>query len=307
MSKLWLAGAATVLAWGGYAAAAEPAYPAYGDAPTVPLVGLSGGARTMTLEMIEDDAATVATRGGGGGRGGGGHIGGGHVGGGRVGGGGFHSAGFRGGGVHTGFHNAGFRGGFANAGFRGGFRNAGFRGGWNGWRGGWGNRWGWRNGWGWNGWGWRNGWGWNGWGWGWPWWSGWSGGVYTNYVPTYYYYPYYVYPDYYNQYGFLPANGGVSVDVTEVVPSGPVGSSFYNAPPTQPRDGTYRYDGGPQSPVPLPQTRPDTTPPPAPRMVPMEGRTVSLPASGKYLYPAYGEQPRRTSFAEDRPVVASRK
>jgi hypothetical protein len=66
-------------------------------------------------------------------------------------------------------------------------------------------------------------------------------------------------------------------------------------PAPAPRGGqTFPYDGGPQAPVPMPGRAPAPTaePPAAPRpMVPLEGRSVSLPAKPRYTYAAYGEQP----------------
>src|SRR4051794_6375357 len=66
-------------------------------------------------------------------------------------------------------------------------------------------------------------------------------------------------------------------------------------------DGTYPYDGGPKAPIPMPKE--DAA---APRLLPLRitspatERFVSLQLSspvatkGKWVYPAYGEQPRRT-------------
>jgi hypothetical protein len=98
---------------------------------------------------------------------------------------------------------------------------------------------------------------------------------------------------------------GTVVEVNPVVPVAPAGP----AP-----DATYPYDGGPANPVPTPQPMPKADPAPAnpapapatapTRSVPLEGRAVSLPkSSGKWAYPAYGEQARRTSEAQDRTLV----
>jgi hypothetical protein len=70
---------------------------------------------------------------------------------------------------------------------------------------------------------------------------------------------------------------------------------------------TYPYDGGPKVPVPTPKG-PEPAPISAPKApkatVPLEGRTVALPKQPtKWAYPAYGEQPRQTSFASDRTTV----
>jgi hypothetical protein len=81
------------------------------------------------------------------------------------------------------------------------------------------------------------------------------------------------------------------------------------APPVMPGasndlgpNGTYPYDGGPMAPVPMP--RPDESPARAlPPRITSPGateRVVSLQLSspvankGKWIYPAYGEEPRRT-------------
>lgn len=66
--------------------------------------------------------------------------------------------------------------------------------------------------------------------------------------------------------------------------------------------GTFPYDGGPRDPVPPPRgDRPADPAGGARPTVPLEGRPVSLPAEpAPFTYKAYGEQRRRTSFAEDR-------
>jgi hypothetical protein len=76
-----------------------------------------------------------------------------------------------------------------------------------------------------------------------------------------------------------------------------------DAPAMPPADTTYPYDGGPALPVPMPKVQPNPTQVPPP--VPADGRVVSLPkkSSGKWAYPAYGEQAKRTSFAEDRTLL----
>jgi hypothetical protein len=99
-------------------------------------------------------------------------------------------------------------------------------------------------------------------------------------------------PGYAPDYPMPPANGGA------YPPSG---------------NGTYPYDGGPATPVPLPRKAgPGAEQAPQPRTVPMDGRSVSLPAATattRFAYPAYGEEPTRTRFAEDRsnPVIVQRK
>jgi hypothetical protein len=69
----------------------------------------------------------------------------------------------------------------------------------------------------------------------------------------------------------------------------------------------------PEIPVPTPPPMPKAdTPPASPSAVPtvptpsvpLEGRSVSLPRTGtKWIYPAYGESPRRASDSQDRALV----
>jgi len=213
--------------------------------------------------------------------------------------------------------------------------------GWAGHRGwGWGG-WGARS-WGWGGWGVRS-WGWSGprvWGWaGSPGW-GWGGSpVFWSGPPVYYYsapscYSYYYpiatdvdsisAPNYTQAITSAPNQGQAitRVDPTRVY-GGPNGSVVQVAPPAAPQinnsyypqnNGTYYYDGGPRNPVPLPKSGVETRPvpqlPSAPpkKTVPLEGLPVSLPANSpaKFAYPAYGEKPVQTNFAEDR-VIAVKK
>jgi hypothetical protein len=68
--------------------------------------------------------------------------------------------------------------------------------------------------------------------------------------------------------------------------------------------GTYPYDGGPRVPVPMPKTDPAPMAAP-PATVPLEGRSVSLPARpAKLSYPAYGEQPIRPTAIVKNPSAA---
>jgi hypothetical protein len=99
----------------------------------------------------------------------------------------------------------------------------------------------------------------------------------------------------------MPANGSMAAPVTTTFQ--PRYTDYY-APGQTPRgDGTYPYDGGPSNPVPNPKAAP--VPQSAPeRSVPLEGRAVSLPKPAtKWAYPAYGEAPRRTTFAEDHTLL----
>ncbi len=97
----------------------------------------------------------------------------------------------------------------------------------------------------------------------------------------------------------MPASGGITPATTAVQPR----YTDYATQQAPAGDGTYRYDGGPSSPVPNPKAAP--VPQIAPeRSVPLEGRAVSLPKPAtKWAYPAYGEAPRRTTFAEDRTLL----
>lgn len=194
----------------------------------------------------------------------------------------------------------GFRGGFGG-GFRGGFVG-GFRGGFGGgfYRGGWG--WGGYRPWGgWGGWGWGGGYAYRPWG-GWS--YGWGGYPWVGY----------------GGYGCWPCSDiSPGVSSTFTLSLGPTTLPFQSqaiAPPQvgapvapapalpAPNGGTFDYDGGPRSPVPLPGTDPAaprrSAPPPTnvQPSAPLEGLPVSFPAvrtAPKYTYPAYGEQPRSTS------------
>jgi hypothetical protein len=95
-----------------------------------------------------------------------------------------------------------------------------------------------------------------------------------------------------------------------VEPLNPYAQRQDSAPPAG--SLTYPYDGGPADPVPMPKApQTEEKKPSAPPMVPLEGRTVSLPAKPaakpKYTYPAYGEEPGRTGFAQDRVTVVKQK
>src|SRR5262249_46351665 len=78
---------------------------------------------------------------------------------------------------------------------------------------------------------------------------------------------------------------GTNPPVTPVAPMPPADTTPKPMPPA-PSGGTYLYDGGPNSPVPMPTPQIQTTP---------DGRTVSLTGRAnppKLVYPAYGELPR---------------
>jgi hypothetical protein len=93
----------------------------------------------------------------------------------------------------------------------------------------------------------------------------------------------------------LPA-GNVTYSVTR-----PPAPGAEQLPPPLPRDETFPYDGGPANPVPRPRAEPGPTSPPRYfHLAPLDDIRVSLPdkatgAKGKFSYPAYGEQPRRTA------------
>jgi hypothetical protein len=151
--------------------------------------------------------------------------------------------------------------------------------------------------------------------------------THSYYIRPYYSHSYYYRPYYYS-YGYrisgssctpgvvyslslaLPCvSGSVVLDPAEGPPplSSPPAAQPQKPVPPMPKsdNGTYPYDGGPTSPAPIPGA--GTTPPsaPAPRVapspaveVPATGRLVSAQGSkstGKWIYPAYGEQPRRVT------------
>jgi len=117
------------------------------------------------------------------------------------------------------------------------------------------------------------------------------------YYPSYYYTPsYYVYPSYYAPCAettiaaaptvTLRAATGTYSPPTYVAPRPATSPGFM--PPAG--DGTYRYDGGPVLPMPLPSESPaaPTVDPKRPT-VPRDGLFVSIPSTPKVSYPAYGE------------------
>jgi len=103
----------------------------------------------------------------------------------------------------------------------------------------------------------------------------------------------------------------------------PSNSTIYPSTPSAPAtmppstDGTFLYDGGPTAPVPMPKVESEPMLRPNMEIRPATERMVSLdlhpadsstPAKGKWAYPAYGEEPRRTNFAADRdPIVKPRR
>jgi len=179
---------------------------------------------------------------------------------------------------------------------------------------------------------------------------GWGGyGYYRPYVSSYYYAPYYGYyprpyyyappvyyysapvvsysaPVYYSTpYVYYPINGGAdTLARNALLNTSP--SAYANkplpqvtvprqgaSPPPAAGEGTFKYDGGPANPVPMPQTESQTNPKPttipAQPTVPLEGRAVSLPArpAKKLTYAAYGEKPDRPVLTGDRVIQAAQK
>ncbi|HTU22648.1 MAG TPA: hypothetical protein VMG10_31705 [Gemmataceae bacterium] len=105
--------------------------------------------------------------------------------------------------------------------------------------------------------------------------------------------------------GFFPCAGSTAGVYTLSMPAATLGTplpTLAQPRPSEqpPSDGTFPYDGGPSNPVPsLKETPPSSTP--APRSVPLEGRSVSLPKTApKWSYPAYGETARRIAPASER-------
>ncbi|MFO0968177.1 MAG: hypothetical protein U0793_21690 [Gemmataceae bacterium] len=152
---------------------------------------------------------------------------------------------------------------------------------------------------------------------------------YSSYYYPSYYYPYSYYPSYYVDPGYY-YGGYYTPCSTTVVATAPTvtlragvapatyappsygtptyGTPTYGTPtygtrpgplmpPADSPDGTYRYDGGPMAPMPLPSDTPPTVDPARPTL-PRDGRFVSLPATkAPIAYPAYGERtpaPRAT-------------
>ena len=126
--------------------------------------------------------------------------------------------------------------------------------------------------------------------------------VYSYYYPSTYYYPTPIY---------VPISTSarqtiVSADALNV----PYRPEALPVPRPVLEEQTFPYDGGPRQPVPTPMPKVDPAPArvPTPLTVPpQDGRPVSLPAPSttvpvKLTYPAYGELPRTTPFAQDRVV-----
>jgi len=129
------------------------------------------------------------------------------------------------------------------------------------------------------------------------------------YYPRYGYYNSYYYPSgsyYYSDPCYYPiSQPGIQVSASADVLNVPYTPNTLQTP--VPDGRTFPYDGGPRPSVPMPNADPSPTRIPVPATVPaptvpLDGRAVSLPAPtpAKFAYPAYGELPRTTSFAQDR-------
>jgi hypothetical protein len=148
------------------------------------------------------------------------------------------------------------------------------------------------------------GWGWGGRGFGWGGWGvpavGW-GGFYPSYGFGYGGF----YPGFGIGYGGLwgPCAGASASVYSLNLPMATIGTPLPGAaapvPQQAPNGDTFPYDGGPSNPVPKAKDVPPASD--APRSVPLEGRSVSLPkAAPKWSFPAYGETARRTTPASNR-------
>jgi hypothetical protein len=145
-----------------------------------------------------------------------------------------------------------------------------------------------------------------------------------------YYSPNVDYPPFNYGYSFFPSlafglsfSYPISASVSMVAPA--VASSVhvvpYSGPPAYadpmdpttgtellptPRAGsTFRYDGGPNSPVPMPDgSRPMPVTPPVPKVdFPAINRVKAPAATPKITYPAYGEELPRPKLATPSPIV----
>jgi hypothetical protein len=129
-------------------------------------------------------------------------------------------------------------------------------------------------------------------------------------------YAYYSSPAYYYSYATPNSYYAVNLGATAtpyVAPNGGA-ATFRVQPPTEvdlppPRpyqEDSFPYDSGPSKPpTPREEAAPLKSPPV--NSVPLEGRSVSLPAAkAKYTYTAYGEEPTRIKTREDRAVTVKK-
>ena len=268
-------GAAIVAALGLWA---SPAWAQFSEVKTLRL----GDVPTMKLGKTGIDADTELVR----------HSGGFSRGGSFSRGGGFHHSGFHSGfhngGFHNGFHHNGFHhNGFHHNGFNRSFFFAGFRPSFYGYRNFYSPYY-------------------------YPRYSLYAGGYGYDYGygyrPSYYYAPpvYYYYPSCSYPISLTTTTFSAYSPVMPLAPQdgGPVPGGGPVPRPGGVEDGTYPYDGGPASPVPMPKADPVPSRDPVRPTPKPEGRIVSLPASTtSFAYPAYGEKAAPTSFAQDRPAV----
>jgi len=266
MARKTLAAAAlalgAVLAASGNAAAGDNA-PAKSGFSGGPIASGSASGITMTLggQGTASQAAgfddTELARGGG--RGGGGY----HGGGGGRGGGGYHGGGYRGG--YGGGYRGGYGGGYYGGGYGGGYYGGGYYGG-----------------------------------------GYYDGGYYDGGYP---YYPPYV--GYYGGYGYGGFRGGYghhgygyrrisgtsadldapAVTLGLAVVRNPVVQQPVSVPGPSADPGTFRYDGGPASPVPFPPQDGKPNGQVTPVVPPAPGLPVSLTKpTNPYTFKAYGEK-----------------
>jgi len=174
--------------------------------------------------------------------------------------------------------------------------------------------------------------------------AGYYGG-YRSFYPRAYYGGFGYYPGYYSSYSYaypyyyapcsLPSTIPTMPPVVTLQATPSVTESDYSPSLTTPGtvippasgilpapkadSGTFPYDGGPKEAVPMPRIdddgptlKPSTTIRPADeRLVSflqpdISAQTAGAAPKGKWAYPAYGEQPRRTSFAEERVIKPGR-
>jgi hypothetical protein len=145
------------------------------------------------------------------------------------------------------------------------------------------------------------------------------GSYYPSFAFSYSYsYPSYYYPSYY-----YPISTSVAVTVPTVTESAPV-APYARVPQSYPqpmvpvngsevlpipRPGdTYRYDGGPMAPVPMPDgTRALPMTPPIPSTnVAAANHVIAPPAKSKITYPAYGEELPTPRTANAGPILVKK-
>jgi hypothetical protein len=98
--------------------------------------------------------------------------------------------------------------------------------------------------------------------------------------------------------GFWPCG-----DDDTVIPSmPPAGPTLSTVPEVPAGPGTFEYNGGPRTPIPVPDGEQTVTQPPR-RPVLVTDLAVSTKISGKWHYPAYGERATRTPRYGFQPAV----